>query len=259
MDFNHPVRQLSPYEQTHLARFGFTHLPLAITDLRPVEYITGRVEFCNRIFTITPDVLIPRVETEELVTRAVSQIQQSKQRPITVADIGTGSGAIGITIHLELAASQIPHTLFLSDVSENALKIAHINANNLCANTISSDHQLFILYSDLLENYSASTRFDVIVANLPYIPTLNMQNLDPSVKNYEPHLALDGGPDGLSLIKKLVTQALPRLNPSGTLFLEVDDSHTAEKIVRSLELPASSTVTYHLDSWGKNRFVEVRT
>lgn len=245
-------RQLSAYEQTHLARFGFTDLPLPESDQRPVEYITGLVEFCDRIFAVTPDVLIPRVETEELINLARTYCSEHSNH-LEIADVGTGSGAIGLTLHLELTDLYHSHTLFLSDISENALKIAQKNKNLLSDPANSS--KLNLLRSDLLLNYPPAQKFDLIIANLPYIPTDRVKTLDNSVKNYEPLLALDGGPTGLNLIQQLLNQAHPRLKPQGAIMLEVDDSHTPTFLQAALTLPPRFEMTHHHDSFGRNRFV----
>jgi release factor glutamine methyltransferase len=163
----------------------------------PQQYIKGWVEFYKLKFKVTPDVLIPRPETELLVDEILNF---SKNHGLmTILDIGTGSGCIAISIAKNLKKAKI----FAIDISEKALDIAKENAEK---NKV--DSQIFFLKSDLLEfikNSSLITSSSslVIVANLPYIPRGRMQYLDPSVKDFEPWIALEGGQDGFDLYRRL--------------------------------------------------------
>lgn len=252
-------RQLTPYEQTHLARFGFPNLQLTQTDYRPVEYITGQVEFFDRVFHVTPDVLIPRVETEELVNLARDQVAAlPHSQPLSIADVGTGSGAIGLTLHLELSELQVTHTMVLSDISEKALKIARENEKQLVnqASLLNLSGNLQFLVSDLLAQYPPDLRFDLIIANLPYIPSDRIHTLESSVKDYEPAIALDGGEDGLQYIQELLTQAPAYLKPQGAILLEVDYTHT-EEVLRHIVDPTTYTLRTVFDSFSRNRFAVI--
>lgn len=169
----------------------------------PLAYIVGRQEFYGRNFTVTPDVLVPRPETETI-------IEELKTLPLpdnaSFLDIGTGSGAIAITAELEM-----PHLRTEAcDVSEAALAIASQNAERLGA------HVRFFA-SDLLEH--ADHTYDVIVANLPYVA--HDWERSPET-DFEPEIALFADDIGLELIKKLITQAPPYLNKKGFLMLEAD-------------------------------------
>lgn len=258
------VRQLSAYEQTHLSRFGFTHLPLPASSTTPVEYLTGKVEFCGHVFSVSPSVLIPRVETEKLVSMALSSAKtlaaNSPHQALSIAEIGTGSGAIGISLHLELIQQQIAHHLVLSEISENALKVAANNLKKLTSeNSRHSSTTCSLLHSNLFEKYPATSQFDLIVANLPYIPSTRIPKLDPSVTDHEPILALDGGTDGLEIILECVKKAGPHLKPHALLLLEVDDSHTQELLSNRIgNIPDNSfTITTYPDFFGKNRFAKI--
>lgn len=245
-------RVLSPYEQTHLARFG--KLPIDINQYgeMPVEYITGRVEFKGRCFCVTTDTLIPRVETEELVDQIVAVARQlSQSRPLLLADVGTGSGAIGLSVWLELVKSLAePAQLWMSDVSGAAVRVCQQNIANL----VDSERRQLLtpLVSNLLADYPADQEFDLIFANLPYIPSQRIDFLASSVKDFEPHLALDGGPEGLSLIGQLLAQAPAHLRPGGRVLLEVDHTHQ----LTELQHLASDLFVVELrqDSFGQTRF-----
>ncbi|KKS64400.1 MAG: Release factor glutamine methyltransferase [Candidatus Collierbacteria bacterium GW2011_GWF2_42_51] len=185
-------RKLTPYEQNHLRKWAPKIDSDAIGD-QPVEYTTGHVEFLGLDFLVTPDTLIPRLESEQMVTDALQFIDDHDLAHPTIADIGTGSGCLGISLAVKLAKRQIPYSIFLSDISLKALKVADLNAQRL----LHSPENLFFLESNLLENFP-KIQFDLILANLPYIPSKNIAGLDPSVKDFEPKIALDGGPTPFS-------------------------------------------------------------
>ncbi len=236
--------------------------PESITDDKPVEYILGKAEFYGRNFIVNENVLIPRIETEELVKIALEKVQTLNpvsSNIITFADVGTGSGAIGITLALELMRIGQSFKGYLSDISERALTIAKQNANQLInqdklisSNDHLSSHSNFeFITSNLLENYPKSEQksFDIILANLPYIPSTRLNQLDKSVKDYEPHLALDGGEDGLFLIRALLEQAKVFLRTGGFILLEVDDTHD-----NATEFESDWTIQVIEDSFNKTRF-----
>ncbi|TSC86883.1 MAG: release factor glutamine methyltransferase [Microgenomates group bacterium Gr01-1014_7] len=159
---------------------------------RPKQYIQGWVEFYKLKFKVTPDVLIPRPETEFLVDQV---LQFAKNQAFTALDIGTGSGNIAISI----AKNNKKIKVFATEISEKALEVARKNAK---LNKV--EKRIFFIQSDLLSNVKNVP--DVIVTNLPYIPTARISYLDPSVKDFEPVIALDGGPDGFDLYRKLFAQ-----------------------------------------------------
>lgn len=250
------MRTFNAYEYNHLVKFGFDPIALSATvehDI-PVGYITNKVEFHGRIFNLSRDTLIPRHETEELIDLAISNFQTPPLK-ITFADIGTGSGAIGITFAAELGVRNITYSAFLSDISEGALQITKSNAKELLdykesvETTIDSEGEIKIFKADLLQGYPKNIKLDVIFANLPYIPSGRLPGLDNSVKNYEPHSALDGGPDGLKYIRELLNQSPEFLSPNGIVLLEVDDSHT-----NASDFYNKWDITIIQDSNKKNRF-----
>ena len=169
----------------------------------PLAYIIGRRAFYDRDFAINPHVLIPRPETEHIVEAALDWAKG--HGPIRLVDVGTGSGVIALTLAAKLPTAQI----YATDVSSAALLVACENAANLT--------NVRFVQGDLLAPLRGP--FDVICANLPYIATGEMNILD--VARFEPHVALDGGPDGLVLIRRLLEQAPSRLATPGLLLLEM--------------------------------------
>lgn len=243
-------RDLLPYEKNHLLRYGFDPEQISDYDQMPVEYITGWAVFKQREFQVSPATLIPRVETEELVDLVVANalnesVAGADSALFRLADIGTGSGAIGITLALELAQRGQPYHVYLSDISQDALQLAKQNAARLAPQL-----PLSFIESDVFANYPTDARFDVIVANLPYIPVEQLTTLDPSVREYEPWLALDGGERGVEIIHACLTQAKSRLHPTGQIWLEIDSSHTPEL----LDQDGTFQVEIIADSYGRSRF-----
>ncbi|HSQ40040.1 MAG TPA: peptide chain release factor N(5)-glutamine methyltransferase, partial [Anaerolineales bacterium] len=180
----------------------------------PFPYVLGHWEFFGMEFDITPDVLIPRPETELLVEKGIAWTQQSKVRR-TVADVGTGSGIIAITI-----AANIPDARILAtDISPAALQVAQNNARKFRVND-----RIRFVECDILPPHPQSLpteeHFDLLCANLPYIPTETLHNLP--VYGREPILALDGGADGLDLFRKLMKVAPEWMAPNSLILLEIE-------------------------------------
>ena len=172
----------------------------------PSAYITGHREFFGLDFYVDKNVLIPRPETELLVEQAI--IRAKNYRHPVIADVGTGSGAIAVSLARKLPDAEI----YAVDISKAALKVAGRN----CLTQGVRD-RVKLLRSDLLEQISSQV--DIIVANLPYVITDEVARVNTS--GFEPSLALDGGADGLDVIKRLCLQAKVRLRPSGCLLLEI--------------------------------------
>ena len=197
--------------------------------------------FCSREFVVSPAVFIARVETEEIINLVLSNSGRVQNLP-TIGDVGTGSGCIGITLAELLPAA----TVYLSDISDLALAIARKNIQT---------KNIIVLNSNLLTSYPTHLLFDVIVANLPYIPSKRIPRLLAAVRKYEPVLALDGGPDGTLLINRLLNQLPAHLKPGGLAILEIDDTHTLKKF----HIPNSMTAEIKKDQFGRNRFLLIRS
>lgn len=173
----------------------------------PVPYLIGRSPFMGLDFFVSHDVLIPRPETEQLVELAVEWARPRKV--VRIVDVGTGSGCIAVSLARYLSEALIVAV----DVSAGALSVATANAARHTPGRVS------FVRADLLS--ALAPGFDLIVANLPYIARHEWPTLPIGVKSYEPALALDGGPDGLDLIERLLPQAVERLRPGGLLLLEI--------------------------------------
>jgi len=188
----------------------------------PLPYILGHWEFYGLDLLVTPSVLIPRPETELLVEQALSWLTDHPMRR-RVADVGVGSGAISLAL-----AKHIPDvSIFATDQSRSALRLAQQNGSrhNL-------SQRISLVQADLLT--AARYPFDLVCANLPYIPTATMLGLD--VARHEPVSALDGGPDGLRLIERLLTDSSRWMAPGGCMLLEIEagQGQSSLELARSL-------------------------
>ncbi len=181
------------------------------TSRKPLAYITGTREFYRLEFRVTPDVLIPRPESELLVDAALDHMRQARIRTAQVADVGAGSGAVGIA----LARHRRGVSLICSDVSRDALLVARDNAERLLRRPKAA-----FVQGDLLTPLPGP--FHCVVANLPYIPEGRLADLEPEVAEHEPRVALTPGTRGTELILRLITQLPSRLHPNGIAVLEVD-------------------------------------
>ncbi|MDQ6967407.1 MAG: peptide chain release factor N(5)-glutamine methyltransferase [Mariprofundaceae bacterium] len=176
----------------------------------PIAYITGEKEFWSRLFNVSPDVLIPRPETEHLI-EALLKLYPDKQAPYHFADIGTGSGCIAITIALEYPNS----TVIATDISEKSLNIAQHNAKKHHV-----ENRIQFKQGDLYQALDASTTtFDAIISNPPYVSADEMYDLEQEL-HHEPAHALTDDADGLRLLRTLLHEAPQRLKENGYLLLE---------------------------------------
>ncbi|MFV9510391.1 peptide chain release factor N(5)-glutamine methyltransferase [Tepidibacillus sp. LV47] len=191
----------------------------------PLQYIIGSQEFYGRTFFVNSKVLIPRPETELLVEAIMKQAEKIwDDQPITVADIGTGSGVIAITLALERPNWRV----YAIDISQDALQIAKRNAEKLGA-------KLDFHHGDLLEPFIRQNfKIDILVSNPPYIPSRDIQTLMPEVKDYEPLLALDGGKDGLAFYRKIIAQSSSVLKRPGLIGFEIgiDQEKAIQKLFK---------------------------
>lgn len=179
----------------------------------PLAYITGHREFFALDFEVSPAALIPRPETETLVELAIAFARERfPNQPITIADIGTGSGVIAVSLATALPSAHIIAT----DVSRDALAIARRNAERHLVS-----HRIDFREGDLLASLDAPVQ--IIAANLPYVTTGQWETSPPEIRDHEPRLALDGGVDGLDVVRRLLTEAPAGLADDGALFCEIGD------------------------------------
>jgi release factor glutamine methyltransferase len=217
----------------------------------PVAYLTGKREFMSLEFQVTPDVLIPRPETELLVEKVLDflKLQDDHKDHFLVADVGTGSGAIAVSL-----ASYHPRVRVVAiDVAEEALEVARSNARNHGV-----QDRIEFLCGDLLTPLLAAGEIgkgDVVVANLPYIPTGELAFLPPDVRA-EPMVALDGGSDGLDLYRRLLPQAASFLTPGGLLACELGPGQ-ARLLAELLDPQKWSKPLIELDYQGHDRLLTV--
>ena len=212
-------------------------------------YVLGHWEFFGLEFDVTPDVLIPRPETELLVEKAIAWLQDSPVRR-GVADVGTGSGVIAISI-----ATHIPGVHILAiDISHEALQVARKNA-------IKFDviNRIDFVQCDLLPPHadplSTGRNFDLICANLPYIPTGTLRNLP--IYGHEPTLALDGGTDGMEAIRRLLDIAPGWLASNGMILLEIEATRGAQALNIAYGMFSEATLHLHQDLSGRDRLLEI--
>lgn len=173
----------------------------------PIQYILGEAEFYGLTFQVTPDVLIPRPETEHLVEAVLERV--ARDASLRICDVGTGSGCIAITLAHELPATQVTAL----DTSVTALEVAKGNAVRHGV-----DGRTRFFESDLL-NAARSEKFDAIVSNPPYVR--DEEILEAQIRDYEPHDALFAGPTGLEVYRRLIPQAREGLDPGGWLLMEI--------------------------------------
>ncbi len=208
----HPEHHLNPGE---LARFA-EYMDRRLRG-EPAQYILGRQEFYGRDFEVTPAVLIPRPETELLVTAALEKAAAPRlsSAPLRIVDAGTGSGCIAVTLALELAARGQTASIFATDISPAALAVAETNARRWRA-------AVAFQSGDWLEAWRGQAgQFDLIVSNPPYIPESELPGLQREVREFEPRVALAAGETGLECYARLLPAALRLLVPGGWLLLEM--------------------------------------
>jgi release factor glutamine methyltransferase len=183
----------------------------------PVAYLVGRKEFFSLKIEVNPSVLIPRPDTECVVIECL-RLAKSMTEP-RIVDVGTGSGAIAVTLAKQHKGAQVTAT----EISADALAVAERNAEQHGV----SDRIRFV-QGDLLTPLAPDEQFDLIVSNPPYIPHDELPRLPVGVRDYEPHTALDGGPDGFAVFDRLIEQSPARLAPGGWLILEIGSPQEAE-------------------------------
>jgi release factor glutamine methyltransferase len=187
-----------------------------------VQYVLGEAEFCGRSFAVREGVLIPRQETEEMVMRIIG----STKKGARILDVGTGSGAIAISLAAEAADAEV----VAIDISDKALSIAAENSDRVGVN-------VQFKRCDALGDFRNLGKFDIVVSNPPYIPQSRMESMCGNVVDYEPHTALFvPDDDALCFYRSIACNALDMLNPQGMLWFEIDDyaAEAVEQLLREI-------------------------
>ena len=233
------------YINRHLERcpthfeHGFSPLVGRRTKREPVSLITGQREFWSIPFRMAAGVLTPRPETELIVETSIALLEHRRETSLSIADIGTGSGCLAIALATEFRLAMVTAI----DISPTAVKLAQSNARSRGLQTRVKVIEIGL--SDWLKNQTAT--YDLVVANLPYIPTAETDDLPPEVKEYEPRCALDGGRDGLYPLRALLKYAHYCLKPSGNLIVEIGLGQD-----KALERITDSTVGLKMDGIRKD-------
>jgi release factor glutamine methyltransferase len=233
----HPQRQLSPTEVA-----GCQQLIERRARREPMAYIVGHKEFYGLDFFVDHRVLIPRPETELLVEKAI-EISQPQS---VIADVGTGSGAIAISLAVHLPQALV----YATDASPAALEVAACNCRRHGV-----EDRVHLLLGRLLE--PLPERVDLIVANLPYVSEAEWAQLPPEISRYEPREALDGGPDGLDPIRRLLAQAEGHLKPGGVILLEIGATQGAAVVALARRHFPAARIEIVQDYAGLDRVVMV--
>lgn len=201
-------------EPTDEVKTAFREMVRRRAEGTPVAYLVGFKEFYSLNFEVNPDVLIPRPETEHLVLEAIDRSKErGNSEPLQIADVGTGSGIIAITL-----AKNIPNSRITAiDKSPQALEVSRRNAERNGIN----ESQIHFVESDLLAACDPDSRFDLIVSNPPYVSESEYEQLDQSVREHEPKMALVSGPGGHEAIVELLQQARNSLTEKGLVLIEL--------------------------------------
>lgn len=231
-----------PLSQTERDRYRQSIVRRAKRE--PTAFITGKKEFWSYTFRVTPGVLIPRPDTEILV-ECILREMGCFQDPL-VLEIGVGSGAVAVSLLREHEGCEVVGT----DVSMTALQLAKENALEAGVK-----ERLHLAASDFFSSLKRGLSFDIICSNPPYIPTRDIDSLDPEIKRFEPVTALDGGIDGLDAIRKIAQEAPRFLKSGGMLALEIGDGQSERVSEVFNDLCGCRRVSVIKDLAGKNRVV----
>jgi release factor glutamine methyltransferase len=235
---------------TEEQRTAFREMIRRRAEGTPVAQLVGYKEFYSLQFRVDENVLIPRPETEHLVIEALDVVKTLgvTDRPIQIADIGTGSGAIAVTLAKQLPDAQLTAV----DRSEAALKIASWNAEKH-----SVESQITFTISDLLSSIDSPEQFDIICSNPPYVSESEFVELDPTVRDFEPREALVSGPSGTETIERIFHECSDRLRPGGRLIIELSPMIADKCEQMAIDHDAFSDQRFIKDLEGNRRILSV--
>lgn len=218
---SHPEHLLAPKDYAY-----FQSLIGRRVKGEPLQYLLGEQEFYGLLFRVTPEVLIPRPETELLVEEALRLMKESPPAVLRFLDVGTGSGCIAVSIARDIPVS----AGWAIDISADALRIARENAVRHGV-----AQRIQFIQSDLLECFSSGPVFDFVLSNPPYVPFDDFDSLPREVRDHEPHAALFGGASGLGVYRRAIPGISSRIAPGGFLLLELGAGQ-AEKVSKLVEM-----------------------
>lgn len=231
-----------------LTRDQNNQLEMALNKIRsgiPLPYVLGQWEFYQLPININQDVLIPRPETEGMVERALAWLDNNTDK-VNCLELGTGSGCIAVA----LAKNHSKLIITASDISQKALNIARENSRLLAV-----DNQIEFIQTNLLEGIQK--KYDLLVANLPYIPTEKLKTL--KVYQSEPLIALDGGPDGLSFIRNVLQEVSNVLLPGALILMELDEDCGQQVLNLSRTILPDAMASLDQDLSGQDRYLVIQT
>ncbi len=222
----------------------------------PLQYVLGYAEFYGRKFHIDPSVLIPRPETELLVEKCLECLPPAP-REVLAADIGTGSGVIAIT----LACEREDLSCYATDIREDPVEVARANARRHGVEERMAFYTGHLFDALPAEAGRGSRRLDLIASNPPYIPTGDIEGLQPEVSRWEPAVALDGGRTGLGVTRALIETAADALRPGGWLVIELGEgqSEHVRAMVKNLPQWCYESMDFRKDANGCERILSVRS
>ena len=258
-------RALSIYEKQQLLKYGLSEAEFLKMGEMPVEYFTGRVDFAGLTLEVNQDVLIPRIESEELVDQALDFAKSCPKQQLRILEIATGSGAIALALINKI--QQLNYLtksweFVLTEISAPALAVAKKNYRHLLAKDINQDKiKVKFILSNLLDEIKPPPPFDLVLANLPYIPHSAIKSLGASVKEFEPPMALDGGETGFSLIASALEQLLEKqlLADEATVILETHHLHDQRFIRRNFSfLFTQFEIQFIKDQFNRQRFLHLK-
>jgi release factor glutamine methyltransferase len=239
------ARLADPIDSPSAARFAAMVARRAQRE--PISYILGHEKFYGLDLLVDHRVMIPRPETELLVELALGTLKGVSHPSPVIADVGTGCGAVACAIALNA-----PHVrVFATDISPDALAVAHMNTQRL-----DLEMRVKLTLGDLLTPLEAPV--DVVTANLPYIPRRRLNELPREIRHYEPRVALDGGPDGLDVIRRFLAQVPMRVARAGVILFEISEEQGAMALQLAAECFPRAGVTLHRDLEGLDRAVEIQ-
>ena len=235
-------------------RAGFRHAIQKRLEGNPLQYITGVQEFWSLAFSVNNHTLIPRPESEHVIEAVLAlkdTILLKENECLRVLDIGTGCGNLAITLSKEIQ----PTWILATDLSYDALVMAQTNAKRLLTHA-----GVFFVRADLLEGlHKNRARFHIILSNPPYIPSGELETLEPEVRDHEPRSALDGGEDGLHFQRRIVQNAYCYLYGGGYLILEIGQGQAGPLITEMKKTGEYHNYVVHPDFAGRDRVLTAQT